>query len=95
MEKRYAQFHIDNDLIRDHPEVVLKIMDGMIVLRAEDLFAMKAIEYTVWHRYFTVVEPGQTAPLLTLHIKYLPDGQPVAAYFMENPKSIIHSKGLM
>ena len=94
MERRYAKFNIHRRFMDDHPEAVLKMMEKMLVLRAEHLYAYDGIEYTVWHKYFPLVRPGSEAPLLTVDVRYI-DGEPMVAYFMKDHQTIIHAKGLI
>jgi len=94
MEKRYASFYVSNRFIKDHPDAVIKLMEGMIVLEATPSFTRDAIRYTTWHKWFPSIRPGYEAPVLEVEVRYL-DREPIVAYFMKDYQTIIHSKGLV
>ena len=94
MDKRYATFVIHRRFMERWPEKVIKLMEKMLVLRAEHLYCRDGIEYVVWHKYFPLVRPGEQTPELIVEVRYDSDGEPLVAYFMKDSQTIIHSKGL-
>jgi len=55
---RFGKFTIHNDLLSYNPRLVAKVLSGMIVVRAEQMYAYHSIEYEAWSDKFDVVPMG-------------------------------------
>lgn len=69
--KRHGKFTVDSHLIADNYEEALRVMRGIVVLRAEHDIATLTIEYTALAPFFDVVEIGMVIPTYTpvIHMK--------------------------
>jgi hypothetical protein len=81
-ERRYGRFRIDADMIADYPEVVMKLMTNMIVLRAEYLVYCNGIEYIAYCPDFEPVQQGYEIKRYSVVVTYVdipyeewPDGK--------------------
>ncbi|WP_266032534.1 hypothetical protein [Brucella intermedia] len=61
-EHRVGQFQIEAEVIRDHPEIVMKVMAEVIVVRAEHHLINDRVEYDAWSPHFDIVPEGMVAP---------------------------------
>ena len=64
MERRGA-FKLTRKLITDSPDMVMKIMGNVIVVRAEHLFMIDAVEYQAYSPLFRIVPEGAETPTYT------------------------------
>ena len=62
MLNRVGKFAISLSLIRQAPEAILKVMEKVIVMRAEHMWYGDKIEYLAISNEFREVEPGVIAP---------------------------------
>lgn len=53
---------VHTDLILNHPGMVHKITEGMVIVRAEQLFEHNAVEYVAIGEMFDEINEGETAP---------------------------------
>ena len=61
-DRRLGAFRIENHLIEDNPRLVRQIMATVIVVRAEALWVMHAVEYVALCDAFAPVPLGATLP---------------------------------
>jgi hypothetical protein len=52
LNDRLGKFYISCELVREHPDKVALILNGVTVIRAEAMFAYDAIEYHGMHPHF-------------------------------------------
>lgn len=62
MDRRIGKVLISIDLIQNQPDLVRELTEGMIIVRAEQLFVEGAIEYIAISDHFDEVAEGGTAP---------------------------------
>ncbi len=56
-------FKISIDMIEQHPNEIMKIMENMIIVRAECLYVDDAIQYQgISDKYFDIVGIGSVVP---------------------------------
>ena len=68
-DRHIGRFSISLDLIDDHPLDVVKILKGMIVLRAEVNLVTNSVDYTaISSKHFRKVGMGREAPIYTVEI---------------------------
>ncbi|KKK72023.1 hypothetical protein LCGC14_2908060 [marine sediment metagenome] len=60
--KRVGRFSIDYRMIEDNPQMVLLMLSGKLIIRAEARHEIAAIEYHAYCDDFDEVEPGQQIP---------------------------------
>lgn len=65
-----AEFLISDDLIKNHPELVMDILYDKLVVRAESRFAEQAILYTCYCAGFKSLNQGEVIPRLKLDITW-------------------------
>lgn len=70
---KIGKFSIEADAFNQHPDVVRTIMGECIILRAEMLLHMKAVEYVAIVEDFDEIEPGEQAPFYDL--EFDPDAE--------------------
>ena len=70
MTRRLGRFTIGHDLIEKYPTEITKLMEGMLVVRAESLYAYGSIEYVAQSFRFQSVEQGMMVPeyFFTFHM---------------------------
>jgi hypothetical protein len=56
--RRIGRFSLRGDLVLDHPERAIQALSGMIILRAEHMWATDRFEYTALSAAFDVVPDG-------------------------------------
>lgn len=66
IRKRIAKFSIDGTLITDDPEMVMRIMSKMIIIRAEHHFHNNIFEYTALSPEFRTVDNGEMIPEINI-----------------------------
>ncbi len=62
ISKRSGKFFIGFDLIEAQPEMVLLMLSGKLIVRAEARYEMAAIEYHAYCDDFDEIEQGQQIP---------------------------------
>lgn len=65
MNKLYRQigkFKIDDDDIKNHPDIVRRILFHTIIVRAEYMFYSNQIEYVAYSKKFDKVPIGEEPP---------------------------------
>lgn len=62
VNERYGKFCIDLDLIHREPDLVAKIMAQCIVVRAENMFCRRSIEYQALSPKFEKLPMGERLP---------------------------------
>ena len=81
-------------MVEDYPEAIAKLMEGMIVVRAESLFAYDSIEYVAISFRFLPVKTGAMVP--TYHITYFMGRfAPVHATFSHESEKYSFKRGLV
>jgi hypothetical protein len=60
--KRKGTFSITDEFIKDSPDIVMKILGNMIIVRAEHLFSSGRTEYNAYSPTFDTVTEGEIAP---------------------------------
>lgn len=71
--RRIGRILINTTLLLKEPEVVKNILNGMIVVRAEQLFEHDAIEYIAIGDMFEEIAEGEKAPNYQVNVKYNED----------------------
>lgn len=60
---RFGKFLIADDLVRGKPELALFVLEKVAIVRAEQMFHMRAIEYVGLCEAFDVLSEGECVPL--------------------------------
>lgn len=66
--KRYGTFSVTQDVVDDHPDVVMAVMGKVIVVRAEYKIATKKIEYEAWSPEFDELDQGAIPPEYDINV---------------------------
>lgn len=61
-DRRIGIFIIGLEMIDDDPDGCISVLNGCIVVRAETLYHMNAIEYVAYHESFKPVRVGVEVP---------------------------------
>ncbi len=62
MTNRYGNFSITIDLIENNPDIIRQVMGECIILRAEHIYATRAIEYQAWSPKFELLDEVEPIP---------------------------------
>lgn len=68
-DRRIGRFYIDALLLQSRPEEAKKVLQGVLIVRAEQRWDMDAIEYVGIHESFDELERGQIAPLYEVRLE--------------------------
>lgn len=60
--KRCGTFTMPSQLIEEHPEEAMRLLSGLLIIRAEQLYWNKCIEYTAFCKDFDLVDEGEMPP---------------------------------
>jgi len=74
MKDRRGKFKISLDVINENPWLVLKVMAKVIIVRAECMFMLDAIEYQGYSPEFAKVPEALETPEYAIEVETLKDG---------------------
>lgn len=66
-QRRLGRFGILGSDVNQDPATAFWLMEGMLVVRAEHMFARDMIEYTAYHEDFDPLPMGQEPPWYGRH----------------------------
>lgn len=66
--QRRGRFRIDLALIDSDPEVAVRILAGLLVVRAHVMWEHRSIEYVALGDAFSPVPPGARTPYYAVHL---------------------------
>jgi len=77
IDKRIGKFSITQDLIKENPEAVIELFCSLkaIVIRAECLFHLNAIEYIAISKKFKKLKYGSKIPNYVLELTQNKEGK--------------------
>lgn len=68
LRKRPGKFYLPDKFIEEHPDLAMRILGKVIVVRAEHLFYKNTHEYYAYSELFGVIEEGFSIPIYYFRI---------------------------
>jgi|GEM_PF-4723193 hypothetical protein len=63
IRRRQGEFTIKRELIEQSPANIIRLLTGMLIVRAEYMWDSNSIKYTAMSMEFDSLEEGQVAPV--------------------------------